>query len=62
MRESTRKYKLNNSEERFENKRQLLGFEDVNFEQRREPYNERARISSNNQQQKANRQPEGSNR
>lgn len=59
MRESNWKYRESEREERIENKKQLLGFEDVNFEQRREPYHERSRDTSNHPQQNANRHPEG---
>jgi hypothetical protein len=62
MREGNRKYKQNEREERSENKKQLLGFDDVNFEQKREPYSGRTRVNSNNPQQNSNRQPESRNR
>lgn len=62
MRESNCKYRDKERDERTENKKQLLGFEDVNFEQRREPYNERSRETSKGSQQNSNRQPEGINR
>jgi hypothetical protein len=62
MREGNRKHKQNEREERSENKKQLLGFDDVNFEQKREPYSGRTRFNSNDPQQNSNKQPESRNR
>ena len=62
MRESTRKYRDSDKEEHTDHKKQLLGFEDVNFEQRREPYNARTRDTSKSPQQYPKIQPEGRNR
>jgi hypothetical protein len=62
MRESNWKYREKERDERAENKKQLLGFEDVNFEQRREPYNERSPNMSNKPQHNADTQSEGRRR
>jgi len=55
-----RQYEPNENSESPERKRQLLGFDEVNFEQRREPYRERTSGTVGNPRFDSQQQPEKS--